>query len=274
MIYLRTDNKSHTMVAFFKQVQYKSTPGFADELRQMLPLFRVLHLTGTPPQKDLRSFYTELTDRLGEIVPADEDNRTGDRAADRWTDIRHELASATANDGSFRHSSTQQPLHTDTAYTSYDNDVNFFFCEVMADVGGATTFIDGDALVSIMERYEPELLAELLKREVSFEKGTTERKVKHVIERREDGVWLNWNYFRISRTANNSDTITMCERFHRFLEEKIVKGGLLTGVILAPGEAVFFQDNRILHGRNAFYGDRVLIKGALNFRSEKVTTDA
>ena len=49
------------------------------------------------------------------------------------------------------------------------------------------------------------------------------------------------------------------------LENKIVGGGLLTAVYLKPGEAALFQDDRILHGRNSFYGNRTLIKGGFNF---------
>ena len=64
---------------------------------------------------------------------------------------------------------------------------------------------------------------------------------------------------------NTREAIEMCEEFHKFLENKVVAGGLLTGVYLKPGEAAFFQDDRILHGRNSFYGDRNLIKGGFNF---------
>ena len=35
------------------------------------------------------------------------------------------------------------------------------------------------------------------------------------------------------------------------------------GIILERGEAVFFHDDLVLHGRNAFYGDRLLLKGEL-----------
>ncbi len=64
---------------------------------------------------------------------------------------------------------------------------------------------------------------------------------------------------------NPKDVLEMCEEFHKFLETKIVAGGLLTEVYLKPGEAALFQDDRILHGRNSFYGNRTLIKGGFNF---------
>ena len=255
------------MSTFFKTIVWRDESGFVDELEQVLRDTRVVHLTGVDPTRDLDAFYSKLTDELGRIIPADEDVATGDRGNEpaRWTDIRYDADQATY----FRHSSTQQPLHTDTAYTSYDNDVNLFFCRTRAELGGATTFIDGEEVYRILHKYEPEFLTELESTVVIFDKGTTERKAKPVIQKQNGEIWLNWNYFRVSKD-NSSTTRELCDRFHQFLEDKIVKGGLITPVTLSPGECVFFHDKHILHGRNAFFGERVLIKGALDFRKEEV----
>jgi hypothetical protein len=64
---------------------------------------------------------------------------------------------------------------------------------------------------------------------------------------------------------NTAEVLEMCDQFHNFLEKKIVEGGLLFPVYLKPGDAAFFQDDRLLHGRNSFYGARTLIKGGFNF---------
>lgn len=255
-------------MSFLKTVEYNPEPGFIPALSRALRENRVVHLVGVHLQGDAAEFYERLTDQLGEIVPADEDAVTGnrDQKPNRWTDIRYDAEQAKY----FRHSSTQQPLHTDTAYTSYDNDVNFFFCKEQAAYGGATTFIDGQLLLAIMQEYAPQLLSDLSTHEVIFDKGTTERKVKRILEVRDGEVYLNWNYFRVSQ-QNRQEVQDLCQRFHEFLEEKIVKGGIPTALILAPGECVFFQDNHILHGRNAFFGGRTLIKGALNWRIAQTT---
>jgi alpha-ketoglutarate-dependent taurine dioxygenase len=41
--------------------------------------------------------------------------------------------------------------------------------------------------------------------------------------------------------------------------------GVLTNINLKKGDAVFFNDELILHGRNAFIGDRWLKKGGLTW---------
>ena len=119
-------------------------------------------------------------------------------------------------------------------------------------------------LIYILDKYEPALYEKLKTLEVDFGKGEDQRKKRKIIDWDDRGIKLNWNYFRVM-PDNPKEVIDMCEEFHKFLETKIVAGGLLTEVYLKPGEAAFFQDDRLLHGRNSFYGARTLIKGGFNF---------
>jgi alpha-ketoglutarate-dependent taurine dioxygenase len=226
---------------FLKVVSCSSSDDFAAELTKTLKKYKIVHLTGIPDGVDYKDFYAGLVDKLGKIVNVDEDIKTGNaNSNERWTDVRYDKN----YDFTFRHANTRQPLHTDAAYVNFDQDVNFFFCLEQAEIGGATTFIETT--------------------EVDFGKGEDQRKKRKIIDSDERGIVLNWNYFRIM-PDNPDDVKQMCEEFHAFLENKIVSGGLLTVVCLAPGECVFFQDDRILHGRNSFYGNRNLIKGGFNF---------
>jgi len=202
-----------------------------------------------------------LVDKLGEVVNVDEDIKTGNaKSHERWTDIRYDKD----KDFTFRHANSRQPLHTDAAYVNFDLEVNFFFCVENAEIGGATTFIDSDDLCYILGKYEPALFEKLKTLEVSFGKGEDQNKKSRIIDTDKRGVKLNWNYFRVT-PDNPKEVLEMCEEFHKVLENKIVGGGLLTAVYLKPGEAALFQDDRILHGRNSFYGNRTLIKGGFNF---------
>lgn len=246
---------------FLTQVSYSASPEFYEPLKQTLREYKIVHLVGVPEGIDYKQCYSELVDKLGHIVNVDEDIQTGSaKTQERWTDVRYDKENAFT----FRHSNTRQPLHTDAAYTDFDLDVNFFFCVEQAEVGGATTFFDSDDLCYILEKYERALFDQLKAVEVRFGKGDNQYKQRKIIDSDERGVRLNWNYFRVL-PDNPKDVLNMCEAFHKVLEDKIVAGGLLTGVTLKPGEAVFFQDDRILHGRNSFYGNRTLIKGGFNF---------
>jgi len=246
---------------FLKVYDYIAANDFPSKLKEMLKQNKIVHLRNVPSSADFKKFYSDLVDELGEILNVDEDIKTGDaNSQERWTDVRYDKENA----HTFRHSNTRQPLHTDAAYMNFEMDVNFFFCMENAEIGGATTFIDSTDLLYILEKYEPVLLEKLKTFEVDFGKGNNQRKRKKIIDNDARGTVLNWNYFRVM-PDNTPEVLVMCEEFNKFLEEKVVAGGLLTNVYLKPGEAAFFQDDRLLHGRNSFYGNRTLIKGGFNF---------
>ena len=67
---------------------------------------------------------------------------------------------------------------------------------------------------------------------------------------------LTWNYYRCEPCKLRDD-------FHHFLENYVVGGELTDGIALLPGEALFFKDEDILHGRTSFIGRRWLIKGGI-----------
>lgn len=247
---------------FLKTVSYSPSNDFIPEFKETLKQYKLVHLVDVPLELNCKEFYAGLVDKIGESVNVDEDIKTGNsNTEERWTDIRYDKN----NDFTFRHANTRQPLHTDAAYTNFDLDVNFFFCVQNAEIGGATTFIDSTELLYILDKYEPVLYEKLKTLEVHLGKGENQGKRRKIIDYDDRGVKFNWNYYRVM--PDNSDEVkAMCEEFHKFLESKIVGGGLLTEVYLKLSEAAFFQDDRILHGRNAFYGDRNLIKGGFNFK--------
>lgn len=247
---------------FLKVVSYSAGEHFAEEFTRILKQYNIVHLKDIPEGIDCKVFYSDLTDQLGEVINVDEDVKTGNAISqERWTDVRYDKNF----EYSFRHSNTRQPLHTDAAYTNFDMDVNFLFCVENAQIGGATTFLDTELLIHILKTYEPDLYEKLMTVEVNFGKGEDQGKKSKILSIDDRGYKLNWNYYRIM--PDNPDEVKqLCEEFHKFLEERVVAAGLLTQVYLKPGEAVFIQDDRILHGRCSFYGNRNLIKGGFNFK--------
>ena len=251
-----------TTLNFYTEFQHSDQPDNLERFREVIRENKVTVYKGLPAGTDYRAFYENLGKSAGNYVKLNEDYKTGEQneKLDDWLDIRFEESKKTET---FRHSDTRQPIHTDGAYNSFTWDVTFFYCLAYAPIGGATTFIDGSLLVDIMQQYESELLHELETTEVIFDKGATQQKTSKIIRYDEKGPLLNWNYYRIS-DRNSAEVRDLCERFHWFLENKIVSGGLLNGAYLKTGEAVFFHDERVLHGRNAFFGNRHLMKGGLN----------
>lgn len=253
-----------TELSFLRVFDYDSSNKDIQKIfSKVLRENKVVHIKGIPPNTDLNKFYSDLALASGNVVKRNEHYKNGKRAEDvnaNWMDIKFV---EDKKKETFRHSDTRQPLHTDGAYTSYQSDISFFYCEEYAPVGGATTFIDGVDLINLLSTYEPDLLKELENTEVIFDKGDHQRKVSKIVRYDEKGPLFNFNHFRVSK-KNSKEVIDMCDRFHWFLDNKIAMGGLLTPVYLKTGEAVWFQDDRVMHGRNAFFGNRCLIKGGLN----------
>lgn len=222
-------------------------------LKSLLQTFKTVHLEDVPYKNDdLLKFYNDLLPQLGTSVPMDENVSNGNKTGANWIEIKYDPSYP----NSYRHSDTRQPLHTDGSYESNAPDINFFFCIEKARVGGATTFIDSRQVVSVLEEYDSKLLESLMNTPVTFSKGL-DSKVRPIIVQSGQDYIMTWNYFRATTEKE------LCERFHYFLETKIVDGGQLKPVMLEVGEAVFFNDEKLLHGRNSFIGNRCLLKGGI-----------
>ncbi len=248
---------------FFQQVKYTAPAETIKAVGAAVQTTKLVYLTGFKPDVSIHDFYTRLSETIGRIQAADEDILTGKATGNRWIDITYDPSVPNR----YRSSNTRQPLHTDDSYVDlYDEEaVNFFYCTSRASFGGATTFFDLPDLIACMRiDGQQELLNELMHTLVVHEKGGS-HKVRKILDQDERGYRCNYNYYCLSQTENSAEVLAMCERFQTFLETRIINAGVALPVQLQPGEAVFFHDDRLLHGRNAFFpeyaGQRSLIKG-------------
>lgn len=250
---------------FFKQVTYTTLDETIQNVKEAVLNNKVVHLAGFKEDMPVHDFYSHLSETIGKIHAADEDIKTGQQTGNRWIDITYDPQIPDR----YRSSNTRQPLHTDDSYVELHGEeaVNFFYCASRAKIGGATTFFDLPDLVECMQLDgEQDLLDELMRTDVVHEKGGS-RKVRKIIDRDEEGYLANYNYYCISREENSPEVLALVERFQNFLESRIHNAGVVVPVQLQLGEAVFFHDDRVLHGRNAFFaeypGQRSLIKGKI-----------
>jgi alpha-ketoglutarate-dependent taurine dioxygenase len=241
---------------FLEEIPY--TKGVASKIRDLLETTKVVLLTGYRGG-NLFEFYDRLSNEIGQWAAMDEDLKTGQKTGAKWIEIKYDPELP----NSYRHSSTRQPLHTDGSYESRAPEVSFFFCIRAAAVGGATTFVDSDELLRALKLHSETLYRACCELPVTFAKGQ-DSKTKPIITNDAKGIVLTWNYFRV---LESPETANLKREFHQFLEEKVVQGGLCFPCPLAPGDAVFFNDQRLLHGRNSFVanrpGERHLLKGGL-----------
>lgn len=235
---------------FLKQIDYH--PQVADQIKESLKTNKIVLLQNCR-EENLFDFYESLSNEIGHWVPIDEDLETGNKTGNKWIEIRYDERLAK----SFRYSNTRQPMHTDGSYERISPNITFFFCIEQATIGGATTFFNYDDLIETLELYSKDLLDRCRNIPMTFAKGD-DSKTRPIIQDEQ----LTWNYFPAK--ANNQEEMDLKEDFHNFLEQKVVGGGLCTPINLKPGDAVFFHDEKLLHGRNSFIGNRNLLKGGLD----------
>jgi alpha-ketoglutarate-dependent taurine dioxygenase len=247
---------------FFKEISYEQ--GVGPEIRELLRTTKIVLLKGYSGN-DLHEFYEKLSEEVGQWTPMDENVQTDQKTGARWIEIKYDPEFP----NSYRHSSTRQPLHTDGSYEKHAAEISFFYCVRPARAGGATTFIDSDELLKTLKSYSEALFQSCCEIPVTFGKGN-DSKTKPIITNDSRGVVLTWNYFRVLETSD--ETTELRREFHKFLEEKVVAGGLCFPCHLGRGDAVFFNDERLLHGRNSFVansvGERHLLKGGLHLTKD------
>jgi alpha-ketoglutarate-dependent taurine dioxygenase len=195
-----------------------------------------------------------------ERVAVDENACTGEPINKLWSNVEFDPQQANR----FRHSSAAQPLHTDGAYADASPPFVFMFCERAAPAGGATLFFDGSELVRLLSEERAPLLSALRTERMIFRKGRREVEAT-VISDDADGPILRWNYYALSEELA-SRARAIADEFQSFLLY-VTQRSIPRAIRLQEGDAVFFRDNRLLHGRESFLaeaaGDRCLWKGGL-----------
>lgn len=237
----------------------------AREVARAWPQAKVIHVKGVRPQGDLREFYTRMFDRIGYPLELAEDATIADRNAQRTGEVWFEVRYDPSVPDAYRHSANAQPLHTDGSYIPNFPNSGFLACQAMTSDGGATTFIDAIDLVAALREEAPDLLERLESTDLPHSRSG-DRRVERSIRWNGDEPLVNWNYYCVDPAAGG-DAQALREAFADFLRTSAAVQSHTRRVKLAPGEAVLWKDDRVLHGRDSFNpertGERFLWKAAL-----------
>ena len=226
---------------------------------------KVFHLKSNTQKDYVREFYEKIGNKIGQYKLLAEDvqlgNRRNQKADKIWMDVRYD----SNIDNAYRHSSNPQPLHTDGSYNPDFPNATLMCCVSNSVTGGETIFLELKKLVEVLKVDDSELLELLFNEEVIHERTgyTNKKKILYI----ENGNYkINFNYFCISK-ENSKKNLKFIEKFFHYLNksEKIIN--IIRPIKLNAGDAVFWKDSEVLHGRNGFKpkkdSDRFLWKAAI-----------
>jgi alpha-ketoglutarate-dependent taurine dioxygenase len=222
----------------------------------------VLRLRNARPVGDPLAFWRGVGEAVGIASDVIEDSVTGKPkiVPGAWMDVRFEPD----RPDTYRHHKVGQPLHSDGAYSppALAQEIALFYLERQARSGGESLFVNAAAVAERASARAPGLYEALTRLPVHFGKAGAPGRTTTILSTRGGRLKINWNYFRV--LPDQGEAVgRLREDFRLFLEE-MVEEGAVASFRLDEGDAVFFRDEEVLHGRRDFAaehsGDRLLWK--------------
>jgi alpha-ketoglutarate-dependent taurine dioxygenase len=223
---------------------------------------RVLRLCNAKPSGDPLAFWRDVGEAVGPASDVVEDSVTGEQKVvpGAWMDVRFEPDRA----DTYRHHKVGQPLHSDGAYVppAYAQEIALFYLERQAPSGGESLFIDAATVAERARAHSPTLHEALTTLPVHFGKAGAPGRTTTILSRRDGRLKINWNYFRV--LPGQGEAVDHLRGTFRLFLEQLIEDGAVESFRLDEGDAVFFRDEEVLHGRRDFAaqnsGDRLLWK--------------
>lgn len=227
---------------------------------------KVFYLKNNIQQKNIRDFYEKIGSMIGDFKLFAEDVSLGDRSCQKaekiWMEVRYDSSIKDA----YRHSSNPQPLHTDGSYIPNFPNASIMCCISNTASKGETIFLELEKLVKILKEDDPELLEFLFTENILHERTGYKNK-KKILYVEKKKLKINFNYFCVSK-KNSKKSLKNVKKFFNFLNTSKKIQNNIQKIKLDVGEAIFWKDSEILHGRNGFApkkdSDRFLWKAAIN----------
>lgn len=244
---------------FLKETSFESIEYSPMALSALLEEHKVVAVKKYQKEENADMFFHQFSEALGQVICAHEDLNQKNSAGLRWIDIVYDPEFPNR----YRNALVRQPLHTDFSPVNIYDNIQFIYCRSRAKYGGATTFIDSRMIAELLlAAGEHQLFEALLDTVIIFSRGGSSKSLP-IFRRDGDDYRVNWNYFCVD-PQNGEQAMQLVERFHDFLQTRVVPSGLLHELLLEKYDAVIFHDELVLHGRNAFFakekGERCLMK--------------
>lgn len=235
-----------------------------DQVADQFAAAKVLRVCGAKTDCDPLAYWREAGETLGASASVLEDSVTGEQIAAGhspmagWMDVRFEPDRM----DTYRHANVGQPLHSDGAYSGAAHDIGLFYLQRQASQGGESLFVDAADIAARAASLDPDLRRRLFETPVRHGKGAASS-IMPILREVEGRLKINWNWFRVLEDQGDA-VAALREDFRLFLEDMVERDEAVAAFRLNAGDAVFFRDDEVLHGRRSYAaqvsGDRLLWK--------------
>ena len=119
-------------------------------------------------------------------------------------------------------------------------------------------------IIKYLDEYENKTLYEdILNFEINLSSRNINKKILQVLKDEVNNIEsniFNFNYLQATLGDNNNKQKKVIEDFDYFLQNKIMLSNLMTEIKLKRGEALIFNDEKMIHGRRSIIGERYYLK--------------
>jgi alpha-ketoglutarate-dependent taurine dioxygenase len=214
--------------------------------------------------ENIDKLYLHINGNLGNLVPVDIDLQTYKPTMKYTTDVKFNYDSDEK-----RHwkSSNFQNIHTDNTFgdSFFYANITTLYCLKPCEYSGETTVITNNDVLRYIEIEDrgrnKNLLHKLYDTSISYLAYDNKYIVKPIIysytdENNTTQPIINFNVNPAKRGNNSKEVEDIIDEFHDFLDKKISRSSLMTSFKLQRGDAIYFNDETVMHARNSFIGSR------------------
>jgi hypothetical protein len=224
--------------------------------------------------KELLNFYEKLNNKIGVMREIDKNKYSeynNDLKNNYWVDVQYEFN--IKSDKPWK-SDTHLKLHTDNTMSLNENyaQITELVCIKPCKFSGYSLLINNNLVVEIIKYIDlmckDDLFLQIYNREI-YHSNNYENHVKNKIltfDEYKNSFIFSFNYTQALKSNKNSEEdLKIINKLNNFLEEKIMFSNLKEEIKLEPGDALLFNDELVLHGRNSVISNRHYKKTSIFF---------
>ena len=221
-----------------------------EELEKLKNGYLIIHANGS--DDEIINYYENFNKKIGIVQKADNVKYTN-IINDVWVNVKYDGSESDKpwnTDGILK-------LHTDNS-RNYAN-LTQLVCIKPASYSGHTTLITNERVVELIKFWDnyknTNLFDKIFNLEVTFPDFTGP------ILRLENGKYVFcFNHTKLMKSELDKEKRKIICELDDFLYNKIFLSNLMTEIKLERGDALIFNDERVLHGRRSILGDRHYMK--------------